>query len=121
MSSPAAPATAPSLFQRLLDELETEAMNFWQSVKNEAEVIGTAIRPEIVLLLSQFKTIAINTVAALAQAEFANLTGGQKQSITINTIVQAALLQGKTLAIADASVLAQSAYDAYKNNNPTAQ
>ena len=49
---------------------------------------------------------------SLATAEFANLTGTQKNAITVNTIVQSAIAAGKTLALQDAQMLAQQAYHA---------
>ena len=109
----AAPATT---FTELWDELKTEALNLWQAAKNDVVAVERTIVPvietDITTVLSQFKTVALGTVMSLATAEFANLTGTQKNAITVNTIVQSAIAAGKTLALQDAQMLAQQAYHA---------
>lgn len=119
-------AAASVGFVNLFDELKTEALNLWENLKNSAasEVnlivseLGPVVKSEVAVVLSQLKSLAINTVVSLAQTEFSNLTGDQKHSITVNTIVQAALVQGKTLALHDAAVLAQGAFDALAATAP---
>jgi hypothetical protein len=106
-------------FSDLWDEIKTAALNEVQSLKNtiiqwEGRLVPT-IESDLVLVLSQFKSLAVNMVTTLAAAEFANLTGGQKQSITVNTIIQSALNAGKPIAIQDAQLLAQQAYNAVKS------
>ena len=107
---------AATTFAELWAELKTEALNAWQSVKAEVQTIEHNIVPvvesDISTILSQLKGAAVNTVMTLAQQEFANLTGTQKNTITVNTIVQAAVASGKTILKQDAAVLAQQAYQA---------
>lgn len=113
MSSTA--SSAPTTFAALWDELKTDALNLWQSVKNEAIAIEHDLVPvaeaDIVAGLAQFKTLALNTVLALAQNVFAGLTGTAKNAITVQTIIQTAAAQGKTIALQDAQLLAQQAYN----------
>lgn len=111
-------------FSELWAELKTEALNAWQTVKADALALEHNIVPvieaDIATALSQFKTVAVNTVMSLATTEFANLTGAQKQAITLNTIVQSAIAAGKTVAIQDAKVLAQQAFNAVASTVGTA-
>lgn len=113
MTTATAPATT---FAGLWDDLKTEALNAWQAVKADAAALETSLVPvvesDIATVLSQFKTVAINTVMTLATSQFANLTGAQKNTITVNTVVQSALASGKTVALQDATMLAQQAYNA---------
>lgn len=114
-------------FTNVFDELKTEALNIWENLKaaGEAEVatvasaLGPVVKSEVAEVLSQLKTLALNTVVSLAQTEFENLTGGQKHSITTNTIMQAALASGKQLALQDAATLAQGAFDALASTAPS--
>jgi len=109
----AAPATT---FAGLFTDLKTEATAFVKSLEAGAIALEHTIVPvvesDIATVLSQFKTVALNTVMSLASAEFNNLTGAQKNAITTNTIVQAAVASGKTIAQQDAQMLAQQAYNA---------
>lgn len=101
-------------FTELWDEMKTEALNIWQSVKNEAVVLEHNIVPtveaDLVAALGQFKGLALSMVMTLAGSAFGNLTGTQKNAITVTTILQSALAQGKTIALQDAQLLAQQAY-----------
>jgi len=117
----------PTGLAGLFDELKTEALNIWENIKNEAvhdveviaEKLGPLVKSEAAILLGQLKTIALNTVVSLAQAEFDSLTGAQKHTITANTIVQAAIASGKSVALQDAKTLAQGAFDALVYAAPT--
>lgn len=118
MTAAAAAVAAPSqatTFAELWDELKTDALNAWQVVKSDVQqwegAIVPVVKADLVTVLGQFKTVALNTVMQLATAEFANLTGAQKNTITTNTIVQAALANGKQIGIQDAQMLAQQAYN----------
>ena len=107
---------AATTFTELWAELKAEATAAWASVKGEVTIIEHNIVPvvesDIATILSQLKAAAVNTVMTLAQQEFANLTGTQKNTITVNTIVQSAIASGKTILTQDAAVLAQQAYQA---------
>lgn len=122
MTTATAPATT---FSGLWDDLKTEALNAWQAVKNDAVALESKLVPvvesDIATVLSQFKSVAINTVMTLATAQFANLTGAQKNTITVNTVVQSALAAGKTVALQDATMLAQQAYNALASTVGTVQ
>lgn len=108
------PATPPTTFAALWEDLKTEALNLWQSVKNEATAIEASLVPtieaDVVLGLSQFKSFALNMVMTLAGQEFANLTGAQKNVITAASIVATAKTQGTVIVAQDAQLLAQQAY-----------
>lgn len=103
-------------FSELWDELKAGAEVEWQ--KLEAAVVSfehnivPIIEADIVAVLSQFKDLAIQTVLNLAKAEFADLTGQEKQSTVVTTIFQAAEAAGKQVAIEDARMFAQQTYDA---------
>ena len=103
-------------FVELIEEIKTEALNLWQNLKGQAlsfeHSIVPVIEQDLVLVLGQFKSLATNMIMTLAQAEFANLTGGQKNIITVNTIVEAAKAAGKPILLQDAQLLAQQAYNA---------
>lgn len=98
------------------ETLKTDALNLWQTVKADVTAEAVKFEPiveaDLVLVLSQLKTVALNTIMALATAEFQNLTGTQKNTITVNTIVQSAVASGKTIALQDAQLLAQQSYNA---------
>lgn len=104
-------------FQELLDEIKTEALNVWENVKAkfiaEEAVIVPVIEKDVALVLSQLKPVAFNLITTLAGVAFNNLTGTQKNSITAGAIVGAAMAQGKTLALQDAQLLAQQAYNEF--------
>lgn len=107
-----------STFAELGAELIADAEAAWQKIKDTAIEIEHNIVPvieaDIVAVLSQFKQLAIDTVLNFAQAEFNNLTGAEKQSNVVTTVFQAAEAAGKNMAIQDARLLAQQAYDAVK-------
>lgn len=108
-----APVTS---FAALWDELKTDALNLWQSVQGKAVAAEAKIVPvieqDIMLVLSQFRSVATNMVMTLATAEFNNLTGAQKNTITAATIVSAAKAAGQSVLQQDAQMLAQQAYHA---------
>lgn len=114
MSSTATAASAPTTFSALWDDLKTDALNLWQNVKAEATTIEANLAPtieaDVVLVLNQFKTFALNMVMTLAGQEFANLTGTQKNVITVASIIATAKAQGTTIVAQDAQLLAQQAY-----------
>jgi hypothetical protein len=101
-------------FAQLWDELKTEALNVVQNMKAEFKAFEAKAVPvleaDLALVLSQVKGVAVTTAATLATAEFANLTGGQKQTITVNSILQTAIALGKPIAQQDAQMLAQQAF-----------
>lgn len=105
------PATT---FAQLWDELKTEALNVVSNLKAEFISFEKKAVPvaeaDISAILSQLKGIAVSTVTTLATQEFANLTGGQKTTITANSIMQTAIAIGKPIGQQDAAMLAQQAY-----------
>lgn len=103
-------------FSELWEEIRTAALNEVQSLKNtlvqwEHNAVPV-VEADLVLALGQFKSFAVNMITTLATAEFQNLTGGQKNAITVQTILSAAKSAGKDLAVQDAQLLAQQAYNA---------
>lgn len=106
---------AATTFAQLWQEMETEALNLVSAAKAEIGVLEKGLVPvvetDLVTVLGQFKAVALNTVMAMAGAEFANLTGTQKNSITVNTIVQTAVASGKQISLQDAQLLAQQAFN----------
>lgn len=111
-------ATPPTTFVGLFEELKTDALNAWQAAKNTAVALEHSIVPvveqDLMVVLGQVKTVAINMVMTLATSAFSNLSGGQKNTITTQAIVQAAAAQGKTIALQDAQMLAQQAFNALR-------
>jgi hypothetical protein len=107
---------AATTFSQLIEEIKTEALNLWQGLKTEVLTfehnIVPVIEADLVLVLSQFKGLATSMIMTLATQEFANLTGGQKNTITVNTIIEAAKAAGKPIVAQDAQLLAQQAYNA---------
>lgn len=103
-------------FSDLWDEIKTAALNVVSTIKADLVQFEhnavPVIEADLVLVLSQFKSLAVSMITTLATAEFANLTGGQKNTITVNTIIQSALAAGKPIALQDAQVLAQQAFNA---------
>ena len=103
-------------FSELWEEIKTAALNVVQTVK--ADLVQwehnavPVIEQDLVLVLSQFKAFAVNMIVTLATEEFQNLTGAQKNTITVASIVSAAKSAGKDLAVQDAQLLAQQAYNA---------
>lgn len=109
-----------------LAELKTEALNFFQNAKqaalnvfqNSVRAVEPVLQAEALAAMSQLKTLAINTVGMLAQSEFSNLTGGQKQTIAVGTVMQGAVAQGKQLLVGDAVQFVQAAYNALAEAKP---
>lgn len=108
--------TFEELWQELEDGAKTLLAEAGEKLQEiEANIVPT-IEADIVMVLSQFKELAIQTVLQFASAEFATLTGQEKQGNVVTTIFQAAEAAGKTIAITDAQLLAQQAYNAVKVN-----
>lgn len=103
-------------FEELWTELKADAEAEWNALKAKAvefeHTIVPVIEADIVAVLSQFKTLAIQTVLNLAQAEFNALSGAEKQSNVVTTVFQASEAAGKAVAIQDVRMFAQQAYDA---------
>lgn len=109
-------ATPATSFQQLWDELKTAALNAWQTLKGQAIAAEKAIVPvveqDVFVVLGQFKGVAVDTILTLAGSAYSNLTGTQKNAITANTVYQAAIASGKKIALQDAQMFAQQAYQA---------
>lgn len=105
-----------STFTELFDEIKTVALNEVQSLKNTLvsweHTLVPVVESDLILILSQLKGIAVSMITTLAGQEFANLTGGQKNTITVQTILQSAIAAGKPVATQDAQMLAQQAFHA---------
>jgi hypothetical protein len=74
--------------------------------------IVPVIEADIAAVLSQFKSLAVQTVLDLAKAEMNVLTGAEKQSTVVTTLFQAVEAAGKEVAIQDLRMFAQQAFDA---------
>jgi hypothetical protein len=98
-------------FAELWSELKSDAAASVAAVKAEAVALETQIVPviesDIVLVLSQLKQLAIDTVLTAAKEA---LTGGEKLGLVVTTVLQAAEAEGKAIAVGDAQMLAQQAY-----------
>lgn len=105
-------------FADLWEEVKTAALNAVQSLKGQLVQFEHAAVPvieqDLLIVLNQFKGLAVNLVTTLAQKEFENLTGTQKNVITVQTILASAKTAGKDLAVQDAQLLAQQAFNAVK-------
>lgn len=113
----AAAAVAPTItFSGLWDDLKAEAKALVQAAIDEGKKLEATIVPLIesdaATILSQFKTLAIQTVISLGAAELSALSGQEKQSTVVTTVYQAAQAAGKQIAIQDVRMFAQQAYNA---------
>lgn len=125
MSSAASKATT---FAELWDQTKTAALNVVQNLMGKLKTFEAkavpVIESDLVAILAQLNGVATATAATLATQEFSNLTGGQKQAITVNSIMATAVALGKPVIEQDAQMLAQQAYhgtmDAIATLAPTA-
>lgn len=113
----AAAAPTPTLtFAGLWDDMKAEAKSLVAAAIAEGKKLEATIVPLIesdaATILSQFKTLAIQTVIALGSAELSALSGQEKQSTIVTTVYQAAQAAGKQIAIQDVRMFAQQAYNA---------
>lgn len=103
-------------FSGLWDDLKAEANTLVQGAiaegKKLEETIVPLIEADAVAVLSQFKTLAIQTVISLGAGELSALSGQEKQSTVVTTVFQAAQAAGKQVAIEDVRMFAQQAYNA---------
>lgn len=103
-------------FSGLWDELKTEAAAEVAKLKADAVAFEANIVPvieaDVVALLSQFKSLAVQTVLSLAGAAGAAMTGEEKLGTVVTTVLQSAETQGKAIALGDAQTLAQQAFNA---------
>lgn len=115
MSAAGTVKASATTFEGLWEEIETDALNAWQNIKNEAVVLEQKFVPviesDLTGVLSQLKTVAVQLVLALAGQEFANLTGTQKSAITTASILANAKALGTPIVAQDAAMLAQQAYN----------
>lgn len=106
--------TAPTTFAGLWEAFRTAALNAVQAIKAEfvtAEAKAVpVIQADAILFFDQLKGVAVNIATTLATQEFQNLTGTQKNKITIASIKGAAIAAGKPLLDQDATMLAQQGY-----------
>lgn len=109
-------------FEKLWTELKTDAVAEWHNVESaivdEWHKVEPVIEADVVLVLSQFKQLAISTAINLGKAEFAALTGQEKQGNLITTIEQAAEAAGKNLAYADVQMFGQQVFNAVATTVP---
>lgn len=109
-------------FTDLAHELENMAGRAWQAVEAEAVTIVQEVEPVIESALAsavkQFGDLAVQTVISLMHGEQASLSGGEKLNLTVTTILDTAEKQAVTLAEADATALAKTAYLAVQSRNP---
>lgn len=115
-SGAAAPATTISGF---FEEMKAEAAAKLKALEAEGSAVvqrisaaGAAMEKEIVKDFGEFKSLAIDTVTQLAEEGYEFLTGDEKNTRTVATILKAASDKGIQMAVADAQVLAQLAYRA---------
>ena len=104
---------AATTFAELWTELKADAVAAVAAVKADAIAIEQQIVPviesDIVLLLGQFKQVA---VAAVLSAASQGLTGNEKLGTVVTAVFQAAEASGVTIALNDAQMFAQQAYNA---------
>lgn len=111
---------------QLLAEIKTEALNFYQAVKTAAlnvfnesvKAVTPVVETEVLTAMSQMKTLAVNTVAMLAQGVFGNLTGAQKSAVAVSTVLSGAAQSGVTMLESDAVTLVQASYNALADAKP---
>lgn len=110
-------------FAQLWDETKAEAQKLWQEAKDEVKAFENAFVPkaeaDLAAAGSQFASFALQMAWTLAGQEFANLTGGQKNTITITAVKAAAIQAGAPLLEGVANKLAEDAYQALKTTAPS--
>lgn len=101
-------------FSELFAEIKTAALNEVQKLKASFAVFEAkavpVIEADLVAIGSQVKGVAVSLASTLAMQEFSNLTGAQKQAITVKSIMATAVALGKPLVENDAIMFAQQAY-----------
>ena len=103
-------------------DLEALAQTAWDEVKAEAKVIVQEVEPVIesafATAAKQFGDLAVKTVIGLMQGAETSLSGGEKLNLTVTTILDGAEQQAVSMAEADATALAKSAYAAVMSKAP---
>lgn len=111
-----------SQFSDLITRLEADAKAEWQRVEAAGEQIVQELVPVVEDAFSSavadFGQLAVATVISFMKAEFAVITGQEKQGNVVTALIQTAEAQAKTLAIGDAQALAKSAYLAVVGTAP---
>lgn len=114
MTQTAAPATPVTTFEGLWEEVKTSALNVIENLKAEFQSFEKqavpVIEADVVGILGQLKGVATQVAGTLATQAFNNMTGSQKQAITIQSIMATAVALGKPVVQQDAVMLAQQAY-----------
>lgn len=105
-----------STFADLWTELKAEASAEVAKLKADLVSIEHNILPvietDVATVLSQFKGLAISLVVQFAGDAFKAVSGEEKLGTVVTAVYQAAVGAGKTLAIQDAQLFAQQAYNA---------
>jgi len=111
---------AATTFEELWQELEQGAKDVYSEVKGDlvaAEGVVVPVLEEMfVAFWSQYKDLALRTVANLMGAAGASLTGTEKFGQAVTTVFQKAEVDGAAIgvqaAVQDAQALVQLAYRA---------
>lgn len=111
-----------SQFRDLIAQLEGFAATEWKKVEAEGRQIEQELVPVLedgfAKAVADFGQLAIQLAVSFMSAEFAALTGGEKNGRIVTTLVQEAERQSKALAIQDAQALAKNAYLAVVGTAP---
>ncbi|HVZ60665.1 MAG TPA: hypothetical protein VG892_07760 [Terriglobales bacterium] len=110
-------------FAGLWADVQAEAKKLWAAAGAELKAFEAAFVPaaeqDLAAAGSALYKLAVNMAWTLATQEFANLTGGQKNAITVTSIKQAAITAGTPLVNGVAEKLAEDAYQALKTTAPS--
>lgn len=108
--------------QDIATDLENLAEKAWEASVAESKVIVQEVEPVVESALAQavnqFGELAVQTVIGFMQGVEASFTGGEKLNLTVTTLIDAAEKQAVTLAQADATALAKTAYAAVMSKAP---
>lgn len=103
-------------FAQLAADLEAEAKSVLANIETGLSTIEANIVPiieqDVATVLGQFKTLAVQTVLQMAQGVNAALSGQEKLGTVITTVIQAAEAAGLQIALEDATMFSQQAYNA---------
>jgi hypothetical protein len=112
----AAPATT---FGGFFEELKAEAAAKLKALEDSGSALfhriadaGAAMEQEVVKDFGEFRSLAVDTVMQLQEEAYEFLTGDEKNTRTVATILRDAEAKGIAMALADAQVIAQLAYRA---------
>jgi len=108
--------------QTIEQTLAAAAAAEWAKIKAEGIVIEQELvadaKTTFATVVEQFGPLVMSTISNLATAEFASLTGGEKQNLAVTTVVDKAAQSGIVLLAEDATALVKNGFEAFQAAAP---